>query len=187
MAAFWELGVRNYYARDPLGFDFPPTLMVGTSLAAVVFTSASGAWNNSQINNVDNKTTLAFATSGVIGIILGSLVFSSIARYGTLIDLLIGLAFLWPALRMLNEGLFPKKTSEPVETTVPGSRLAKIDYWLFSRFFNRNNRALRRICLSSIKCICFKVQHENCYRDFSGIISLVCPAGYSNKILRGVR
>ncbi len=108
------------------GFDFPPTLMVGTSLAAVVFTSASGAWNNWRISNVDNKTTLAFATSGVIGIILGSLVFSSIARYGTLIDLLIGLAFLWPALRMLNEGLFPKKTSEPVETTVPGSRLAKM-------------------------------------------------------------
>ena len=30
-------------------FHFPPTLMVGTSLAAVVFTSASGAWNHWRI------------------------------------------------------------------------------------------------------------------------------------------
>jgi uncharacterized membrane protein YfcA len=107
------------------GFDFPPTVMVGTSLAAVVFTSASGAWNNWRISNVDNITTLTFATSGVIGIIIGSAVFASIARYETLLDLLIGLAFLWPALRMLNEGLFPKRTPESVETTVPGSRMAK--------------------------------------------------------------
>jgi len=107
------------------GFDFPPTLMVGTSLAAVVFTSASGAWNNRQINNVDKKTTLTFATSGVIGIIIGSVIFSSIAHYESLLDLLIGLAFLWPALRMLQEGLFPKNVKEPVAATVPGSRMAK--------------------------------------------------------------
>lgn len=108
------------------GFDFPPTLMVGTSLAAVVFTSASGAWNNWRISNVDNNTTLIFAVSGVFGIVIGSAVFASIARYGTLIDLLIGLAFLWPALRMLNEGLFPKRAPESVENTVPGSRMVKM-------------------------------------------------------------
>ena len=107
------------------GFNFPPPLMVGTSLAAVVFTSASGAWNNWRISNVDNTTTLTFATSGVIGIIIGSVVFASIARYGSLLDLLIGLAFLWPALRMLNEGLSPKKAREPIGTTIPGSRMAK--------------------------------------------------------------
>jgi uncharacterized membrane protein YfcA len=107
------------------GFDFPPTIMVGTSLAAVVFTSASGAWNNWRISNVDNNTTLTFAVSGVIGIIIGSVVFASIARYGTLLDLLIGLAFLWPALRMLSEGLFPKRAPESVEATVPGNRIAK--------------------------------------------------------------
>jgi uncharacterized membrane protein YfcA len=109
------------------GFDFPSTVMVGTSLAVVVFTSASGAWNNWRISNVDKTTTLTFATSGVIGIIIGSVVFASIARYETLFDLLIGLAFLWPALRMLNEGLFPKRTLvESVKTTVPGSKMAKM-------------------------------------------------------------
>jgi len=107
------------------GFNFAPPLMVGTSLAAVVFTSASGAWNNWRMSNVDKTTTLTFASSGVIGIIIGSLVFSSIAQYGSLLDLLIGLAFIWPALRMLNEGLFPKNVSESIDNKVPGSKMAK--------------------------------------------------------------
>ena len=107
------------------GFHFSPTLMVGTSLAAVVFTSASGAWSNWKIKNVDKSTTLAFAVSGVMGIIVGSVVFSSIAHYGPVIDLIIGLAFLWPALRMLNEGIFPKKFKEVTGREIPGSKTAK--------------------------------------------------------------
>jgi len=107
------------------GFNFSPTLMVGTSLTAVVFTSASGAWNNWRIENVDSTTTLTFAISGVIGIIVGSIVFSSIAHYGPLIDLIIGLAFLWPALRMLNEGVFPQKGKEVIGKVIPGSMTAK--------------------------------------------------------------
>jgi len=107
------------------GFHFSPTLMVGTSLAAVVFTSASGAWNNWRIRNVDKNTTLTFAISGVAGIIIGSIVFSSIAKYGHVLDLIIGLAFLWPALRMLNEGMFPKKVKEIMDKGIPGSKMAK--------------------------------------------------------------
>ncbi len=107
------------------GFHFSPTLMVGTSLAAVVFTSASGAWNNWRIRNIDNSTTLTFAISGVIGIIVGSIVFSYIAQYGSIIDLLIGLAFLWPALRMLNEGIFPRRFKEIPGSEIPGSKTAK--------------------------------------------------------------
>ena len=107
------------------GFDFSPTMMVGTSLAAVVFTSASGAWNNWRIRNIDRSTTVTFAASGVIGIVAGSMVFSSIAQYGTIIDLIIGLAFLWPALRMLNEGIFPKKITENKSNTIPGGKTAK--------------------------------------------------------------
>ena len=107
------------------GFHFSPTLMVGTSLAAVVFTSASGAWNNWRIRNIDNSTTLTFAISGLIGIIIGSILFSSIAQYGSIIDLIIGLAFLWPALRMLNEGIFPQKFKETTGSEIPGSKTAK--------------------------------------------------------------
>lgn len=107
------------------GFHFSPTLMVGTSLAAVVFTSASGAWNNWRIRNVDSSTTLTFAISGVIGIVVGSLAFSSIAQYGSIIDLIIGLAFLWPALRMLNEGIFPQRFKEVMGNKIPGSTMAK--------------------------------------------------------------
>jgi len=107
------------------GFHFPSTMMVGTSLAAVVFTSASGAWNNVRIRNIDYKTTLIFAVSGVMGIIVGSLVFSSIVHYGLLIDLLIGLAFLWPAVRMLKEGILPQKGEAKGDREVPGGKLVK--------------------------------------------------------------
>ena len=106
-------------------FHFPPTLMVGTSLAAVVFTSASGAWNHWRIRNIDKKTAIIFAGSGVIGIIIGSVVFSSIVQYGLLIDLIIGLAFLWPALRMLNEGLLPQKAAVITGKEISGGTVAK--------------------------------------------------------------
>jgi len=101
------------------GFDFPPTLMIGTSLAAVVFTSASGAWNNWQMSNVDNNTTFTFATSGVIGIIIGSFVFSSIARYGSLLDLLIGF--------VLANGIFFQSTF--LETRRGGSIICSPGYF----------------------------------------------------------
>lgn len=122
------LGIGGCVVMMPVirfGFHFSPTLMVGTSLAAVVFTSASGAWNNWRIRNIDNSTTLTFAISGLIGIIIGSIVFSSIAQYGSIIDLIIGLAFLWPALRMLNEGIFPQKFKETTGSEIPGSKTAK--------------------------------------------------------------
>ena len=122
------LGIGGCVVIMPLirfGFHFSPTMMVGTSLAAVVFTSASGAWNNWRINNVDNHTTITFAISGVIGILVGSIVFSSIAQYGSIIDLIIGLAFLWPALRMLNEGIFPQRFKEITGNKIPGSKTAK--------------------------------------------------------------
>jgi len=107
------------------GFHFPSTMMVGTSLAAVLFTSASGAFHNARISNIDYRTTLIFAVSGIMGIIIGSLVFSSLAHYGLLIDLLIGITFLWPAVRMLKEGLSPSKGEEKGNRIIPGGKLLK--------------------------------------------------------------
>jgi hypothetical protein len=107
------------------GFNFTSTMMVGTSLAAVLFTSASGAFNNARISNIDYKTTFIFAASGILGIVIGSLIFSSLARYGLLIDLLIGIAFLWPALRMLSEGISPRQGKDPGNKVIPGGTMAK--------------------------------------------------------------
>ena len=71
-------------------------------------------------------TSVSGATdAGVIGIIVGSIVFSSISQYSSIIDLIIGLAFLWPALRMLNEGIFPQKSKEITGTQIPGTKTAK--------------------------------------------------------------
>lgn len=107
------------------GFDFPATMMVGTSLAAVLFTSASGAFHNARISNIDYRTTFIFAISGIMGIIIGSLIFSSLVHYGLLIDLLIGIAFLWPAARMLKEGLSPRRGEEKGNRIIPGGKLLK--------------------------------------------------------------
>jgi uncharacterized membrane protein YfcA len=135
------------------GFHFSLTLMVGTFLKAVVFTLASGAWNNWRIRNIDNTTTLTFAISGVIGIIVGSIVFSSIAHYGPIIDLIICLAFLWPALGMLNEGIPPRKNQKNQGERNSRNYDGQVYLWLIGRIPHRCNRSLRGLCLSFPKCL----------------------------------
>lgn len=93
------------------GFSFPSAIAVGTTLTAVVFTAASGAYQHIKMHNVDKKTALWIGIPGILGVIIGSLIFGYIKEYGALIDLIIGIAFIWVAIRMLYEGLFIKNVS----------------------------------------------------------------------------
>jgi hypothetical protein len=86
------------------GFHFDPALAVGTTLTAVVFTAGSGAFQHIRMGNVDRQTAWVTGGSGVLGVIIGSIVFGYIKPYGELIDLIIGIAFLLVTLRMLYEG-----------------------------------------------------------------------------------
>jgi len=86
------------------GFHFDPAFAVGTTLTAVVFTAGSGAYQHIRMGNVDRKTAWVIGASGVLGVIIGSIVFSYVMPYGELIDLIIGCAFLLVTLRMLYEG-----------------------------------------------------------------------------------
>jgi hypothetical protein len=107
------------------GFHFDPAIAVGTTLTAVVFTAASGAYQHLKMKNVDKETALLTGYSGILGVIIGSIVFGYIKNYGDLIDLIIGIAFIIVSLRMLYEGLFAKaKAAEPVPQ-IPGKPLSK--------------------------------------------------------------
>lgn len=112
------------------GFHFDPAFAVGTTLTAVVFTAGSGAFKHSRMGNVDKKSAWITGSSGVVGVIIGSVVFASIKSYGSLIDLIVGVAFLLVTLRMIYEGgeglLSKNPLPEPVATEgLPGSAMKK--------------------------------------------------------------
>ena len=86
------------------GFHFDPAIAVGTTLTAVVFTAGSGAFQHIRMGNVHKETAVLTGYSGVLGVIIGSVVFTYVKHYGALIDLIIGLAFILVAVRMLYEG-----------------------------------------------------------------------------------
>jgi hypothetical protein len=104
------------------GFDFSPAFAVGTTLTAVIFTAGSGAIKHLSLGNVDKKTIPWVASFGVIGVILGSLLFGYLMPYGSLIDLIVGLAFIVLALRMLYEGVFLRATPGAGGKSVPGGK-----------------------------------------------------------------
>jgi Domain of unknown function DUF81. len=67
------------------GFHFDPAIAVGTTLTAVVFTAASGAYQHIRMKNVDKSTAWIVGTSGILGVIIGSIVFGYIKNYGDII------------------------------------------------------------------------------------------------------
>lgn len=114
------------------GFHFDPAVAVGTTLTAVVFTAASGAYQHLKMKNVDKETALLTGYSGILGVIIGSIVFGYIKHYGDLIDLIIGIAFIIVSIRMLYEGLFakarqvepvPQISGKPLSKTILGSTI----------------------------------------------------------------
>jgi uncharacterized membrane protein YfcA len=106
------------------GFHFDPAFAVGTTLTAVVFTAASGAYQHIKMKNVDKRTAWIVGASGVLGVIIGSIIFGYIKNYGNLIDLIIGIAFIVVSVRMIYEGIFAK--SQGVQgSEIPGKPLPK--------------------------------------------------------------
>lgn len=107
------------------GFHFDPAIAVGTTLTAVVFTAASGAYQHLKMKNVDKETALLTGYSGILGVVIGSIIFDYIKYYGNLIDLIIGIAFIIVSVRMLYEGLFAKIKQVDPAPQIPGKPLSK--------------------------------------------------------------
>jgi uncharacterized protein len=102
------------------GFDFAPSVAVGTTLTAVVFTTVAGAYQHWKLGNVDWKSVSHIAPAGIVGVIAGSILFYSISNYHDVLDLIVGLAFLPIALWMAYEGTFRRKKPEYPGNTMQG-------------------------------------------------------------------
>ncbi len=104
---------------------YPAPIAIGTALFAVIFTAISGGYGHLIRKNLDVKTTLWLAGFGIVGVILGSYIFTLLTDQTALLGLLLGIAFLLPALRMIIEGTSHRKKAQPEGNTIPGSELKK--------------------------------------------------------------
>ena len=84
---------------------FPAPLAVGTTLFAVIFTAISGGYGHFKQKNLDVRVALWLGGFGIIGVLLGSWLFTYLSTQSKLLGLIIGIVFLWPAIRMIREGI----------------------------------------------------------------------------------
>jgi uncharacterized membrane protein YfcA len=84
---------------------FPASIAVGTTLFAVIFTAISGGYGHFRNKNLDKRVALWMGGAGIIGVILGSWLFTLLSDKSTLLGFIIGIVFLWPAIRTSWEGI----------------------------------------------------------------------------------
>jgi len=84
---------------------FPASIAVGTTLFAVIFTAISGGYGHFKNKNLDKRVALWMGGVGIIGVILGSWLFTFLSDKSALLGFIIGIVFLWPAIRMSWEGI----------------------------------------------------------------------------------
>ncbi len=100
---------------------YPASIAVGTMLFAVIFTAVSGAYGHLVRRNVDKRAFLWLGGAGVVGVLLGSWVFTLISGQSKLLGLILGIIFLWPAIRMTYEGLAQRAMPKREGTAITGS------------------------------------------------------------------
>jgi len=84
---------------------YPAPIAIGTTLFAVIFTALSGGWGHLVKGNLDKKAVLWLGGFGILGVLLGSWLFGFLTEQIALLSLILGIAFLLPAIRMAYEGL----------------------------------------------------------------------------------
>lgn len=100
---------------------YPAPLAVGTTLFAVIFTAVSGAYGHLVRRNLDKRVTLWLGGAGTLGVLLGSWLFTMLTSRAALLGLILGLAFIWPAARMILEGVRPKTGPPRQGNAIPGA------------------------------------------------------------------
>ncbi|RLE68637.1 MAG: sulfite exporter TauE/SafE family protein [Thermoprotei archaeon] len=106
-------------------FGYPLPLAIGTTITAVMITAASGSVAHIRLRNVDYSTVKIVGISGGIGAILGSITFAYLTSQISLLNLILGLAFLYVSLRMIFEGIMRRGALEKTGNQVPGGVLQK--------------------------------------------------------------
>lgn len=99
---------------------YPAPVAIGTTLFAVIFTAISGGYGHLVRKNLDLRATLYLGGCGIVGVILGSWLFVLLVDHVKLMGLILGLAFLWPAIRMIWEGIAHGKKPQQEGTVISG-------------------------------------------------------------------
>ncbi len=110
---------------------YPAATAVGTTLFAVIFTAISGGYGHFVRRNLDVRATLWLGGWGVLGVLLGSYLFTLLSGQATLLGLILGLAFLWPALRMSWEGFHKTGMPQREGNTIPERKLSWATFGFF--------------------------------------------------------
>lgn len=100
---------------------YPAPTAVGTTLFAVIFTAISGAYGHLIRRNVDVRAFLWLGGGGILGVLLGSWLFTLLSVHTQLLGLILGIIFLWPAIRMVYEGIAQRAMPSHEGNTIPGS------------------------------------------------------------------
>lgn len=85
-----------------MGYSAP--IAIGTTIFAVIFTATSGGYGHLVRGNLDKRAVTWIGGAGILGVILGSWLFTFLVDHIELLELILGLAFLLPAIRMIWEG-----------------------------------------------------------------------------------
>jgi uncharacterized membrane protein YfcA len=103
---------------------YPAPIAVGTTLFAVIFTAISGGYGHLVRKNLDKRAVVRLGGAGIIGVVIGSWLFSNLSNQSSLLGFILGLLFLWPALRMIWEGLrhkgYPQKEGNQINAPASG-------------------------------------------------------------------
>ncbi len=99
---------------------YPAAAAVGTTLFAVIFTATSGAYGHLMRRNLDVRAVGWLGLGGTVGVVLGSWLFTMLASQSALLGLILGIIFLWPAIRMIWEGITQRGTPAREGRAIPG-------------------------------------------------------------------
>jgi len=100
--------------------DYPASMAVGTTLFAVIFTATSGGYGHLVRRNLDLRAVLWLGGGGIGGVALGSWLFTLLADEAELLGLILGLVFIWPAARMIWQGVIERGMPQRAGNSVPG-------------------------------------------------------------------
>ncbi|WP_455368496.1 sulfite exporter TauE/SafE family protein [[Eubacterium] cellulosolvens] len=110
---------------------YPLPIAIGTTLFSTIFTAISGGYGHFIRQNLNLKATLWIGGAGILGVILGSWLFTFLATQVTLLRFFLGWAFLFPAVYMILEVVKSEKLPTRERKKIPGPKWGWVLLGLF--------------------------------------------------------